>query len=372
MQRIGVYLHIPFCRSKCPYCDFYSVRLDEAAADTYTDKLLRDIEAWGAAISRSADSLYIGGGTPSVLGGERLGRLIRACRTAFAIPSTAEITVECNPSSGSGSLFAALREAGANRLSLGMQSAVDAERRRLGRQSGSSDVLHCVETARAQGFENISLDLMLGIPRQSVESALRSAEFCISTGAVHVSAYLLKLEAGTPFFSRADTLNLPDEDETCEIYHRVCQTLGASGLQQYEISNFAVPGYESRHNLRYWDCREYLGLGPGAHSYLNGRRFFYPGSLQAYLDGAQPVDDGPGGSFTEYAMLRLRLARGLEEAQVLARFGHAIPDKMRRAAQAFEAAGLLQNDAAGIRLTRAGFLLSNTVTGGLLYPEKQS
>lgn len=365
MEPAGLYLHIPFCRGKCPYCDFYSMHADDACMDTYMQALLAALNGWAAKAGRVADTLYFGGGTPSLLGRARLESLVRAARVCFGLRD-AEITVECNPSDADGRLFEVLAGAGVNRVSLGLQSAVEEERRALGRRAGVEQAQACIRLARAAGIQNLSLDLMLGIPGQTQESLRRSVAFCAQAGVTHVSAYLLKIEEGTAFARRRDTLQLPDEDTVCDLYEQACTMLEQAGFRQYEISNFARHGFESRHNLKYWNAEEYLGIGASAHSFFEGKRFYYPRDWNAFVRGCAPVLDGPGGSFEEYAMLRLRLTEGLREELVRQRYGHGIPEGLRAAAQRLGCYGVLEQDAGAIRLTRKGFLLSNTVIGELL------
>ena len=362
---LGLYLHVPFCRSKCPYCDFYSFRGDEAQMDRYCAALSQKISESAKAYNRKADTLYIGGGTPSFLGAERLCTLINQAKQSFLLPN-AEITVECNPYKLTPDFFDKLKEVGTNRVSIGLQSAVDEERRALGRLSDRAGVEKAVLAAQKTGIPKISLDVMLGVPKQTEKSLSETLSFCMSLGVGHVSAYILKLEENTYFYTHRDTLQLPDDDQTADLYLQMCETLENAGVLQYEVSNFAKPGEESRHNLKYWHCEEYLGLGPAAHSFINGERFYYPRNLEAFLSGCAPVKDGKGGDFSEYAMLALRLTEGLQEEKVRARFGHDIPKDLRKKAENLEAHGLLQSDKNGIRLTRNGFLLSNAVLAELL------
>lgn len=362
--KIGVYIHVPFCRGKCPYCDFYSVRGNDALWDGFVGETVRRISDAPEAV---ADTLYLGGGTPSVLGAKRLSKLICTASQAFSIPRDAEITVEFNPSDAADFDFEALALAGVNRLSIGMQSSDDGERRTLGRRSGAAEVLTAIKRARAAGIANISLDLMLATPGQSMDSIGRSIDFCADAGVNHVSAYILKLEPGTYFYKNKDTLPLPGEDACCEMYIAACEGLEAAGFMQYEISNFARGGAAGRHNLKYWNDEEYLGFGPAAHSFFGGKRFYYERSLDGWLGGGGYVEDGAGGDFDEYAMLRLRLTQGLTHAGTLERFGHGIPAEVLRRAEKFIRGGLLVSDSDGIRLTRRGFLLSNTIIADLLY-----
>lgn len=371
--RAGLYIHIPFCVQKCPYCDFYSLPPRGDIAQRYVGAVIREAAAARHKYAAEFDTLYIGGGTPSVLGADALAEMVTALRGVFNIDTQAEVTVELNPSDVGDEhkefAFSRLAAAGVNRLSLGLQSASDDERRQLGRRGKATDTARAAGRAREAGIADISFDLMLGIPGQTIDTLRRCVAFCAENAATHVSAYMLKIEEGTPFAVREHSLNLPPEDEVCALYHAACNALEAAGYKQYEISNFALDGYRSRHNLKYWHTLDYLGIGPGAHSFLNGRRFFYPRDVEAFIAGAPPRDDGPGGDFAEFAMLALRLNDGLENAAVNTRFGADIPAAMRQKAVAFAANKLLIADERGIRLTRAGFLLSNTIIAALLGDE---
>lgn len=369
---IGLYIHIPFCAGKCPYCDFYSVCAGKDAMDNYCGAVTNSIHRWGEKLNRSFDTLYFGGGTPSLLGAERLAGLVAQALSGFnnCRNTGLEITVECNPSHtgapDSSFDFEKLAKAGVNRISLGLQSAVDKERAALGRRGVAADTARAVERAKAAGITNISLDMMIGIPGQTPNSLRQSIDFCAAAGITHVSAYMLKIEDGTPFAAQKEKLNLPDEDAVCDFYLQAVEALEQAGFMQYEISNFARPGFESRHNLKYWRCEEYLGIGPAAHSFIDGKRFFYPRDLNSFISGCEPVPDGEGGGFDEYAMLRLRLNEGLTERGTLERYGFGIPKTMREKAKLFEEEGLLLSDVKGISFTPRGFLLSNIIIGELL------
>ena len=359
-------MHIPFCRSKCPYCDFYSSPCrDEGLKDTYCAALRQKILSSSSALQRKADTLYIGGGTPSVLGAKRLVSLVNTAKSEF-LTDTAEITVECNPYGLDKDFFNELALSGVNRISIGLQSAVPAERRILGRLADKSTVECAIKSARKAGISNISLDVMLGIPKQTKNTLAETLDFCISSGVQHISAYILKLEENTPFYKNRAKLNLPDDDLTADLYLQMCEAITKGGLSQYEISNFARTGYESKHNLKYWHCEEYLGLGPAAHSFIDGKRFYYERDLESFINGAPPVPDGNGGDFTEYAMLALRLTEGLCESKVLETFGHKIPDEMREKSGIFVSNGYMESDENGLRLTRKGFLLSNSILAEIL------
>lgn len=374
---LGLYIHIPFCARKCPYCDFYSLISSEAQKDLYCAALIDEIKTarrtrvftQNGCKNKPVDTVYFGGGTPSVFGAERIARVLQALREEYAFTPKAEITVECNPSSVTAAFFDALAAAGVNRVSLGLQSAIDAERRTLGRTAGAQDVQTAVLHAQQSGISNISLDLMLGIPHGNMENLRQSADFCLSLGIPHISAYMLKIEENTLFAKTAPTLELPDEDAVSDMYLFLCDYLNTNGVAQYEISNFAKKGFESRHNLKYWNSDEYIGFGPSAHSFIDGQRFFFSRDISGFIEGAPAVFDSPGGSFSEYAMLRLRLAQGLQEKEVQTRFHHSIPPVMRHHANIFAEHGMLISDEQGIRLTPQGFLLSNSIINALLDDE---
>ena len=358
MRPIGLYLHVPFCATRCPYCDFYTKRPAEGETDAYVERMTTELRRLRPEAIR-ADSVYFGGGTPSVLSGPQTASLLETVRTSFVLSEDTEVTLECNPSSDLEHVLPAAAEAGVNRVSLGMQSAVDAERKRLGRRADRARILEALRIARDCGITNLTLDVMLGVPGQTLQSLEETLSFLTDTGVPHVSAYLLKLEEGTPFYRIRDRLDLPEEETVTAMYMRTCEALEAAGLPQYEISNFARPGFESRHNLKYWRCEEYLGFGPAAHSYYGGRRFYQPADLAGFLDGsAEPVDDGPGGSFDERLMLALRLTEG---------YRGPVPEELRQKASESKMAPFVEVGDDFLRLTREGFLVSNTVIGDLLY-----
>ena len=259
-----------------------------------------------------------------------------------------------------------MHESGVNRISMGLQSAVDSERRILGRLSDKNQVENAVKAAQKVGFSNITLDVMLGVPNQTEKSLKETLDFCLSLGVPHISAYILKLEENTHFYRNASKYNFPDEDLTADLYLQMCEVLEKGGIMQYEISNFAKSGFESRHNLKYWHCEEYLGLGPSAHSFIDGKRFYFDRDFQSFMNGDSPIQDGLGGDFTEYAMLNLRLAEGLNEDKVINRFGHSIPDEIYEKSKIFIDNGYMQKTGNGLSLTRKGFLISNTILSEIL------
>ncbi|MGN0171575.1 MAG: radical SAM family heme chaperone HemW [Acutalibacteraceae bacterium] len=369
---LGLYIHVPFCLSKCPYCDFYSLlSTDESVLDAYTDAVCNRLSVWHTYIPKTADTLYFGGGTPSLLGGARLSRMIRHARALFGLEN-AEITLEANPADRLYDTFAAFADAGGNRLSMGMQAAKRKGLAALGRRHTPADLKAAVRDAHRAGLCNLSLDLMLATPDQTDDDIQAAVEACVSFDAAHLSAYLLKLEPGTPFFDRRQTLSLPDEDQAAALYLRACEQIEAAGYAQYEISNFARDGFESRHNLKYWNSEDYIGIGPSAHSFIGGKRWYYKRSLDSFLSGALPLAEDPDeaviadGGQEEYAMLRLRLTAGLQAEAFAARFHTPLPSDWFDRARCLPA-HLVQADKGVIRLTKEGFLLSNTLIPRILW-----
>ena len=365
MKNIGLYLHIPFCKSKCPYCDFYSFSGKETEKDEYTKVLNEKILSSISALQCKGDTLYIGGGTPSVLGADNIASLVNTCKKDF-LTDGAEITVECNPYGLNDDFFKTLYNSGVNRISMGLQSAVDSERRIIGRLSDRNQVEYAVKTAQKVGFENITLDVMLGIPNQTEKSLNETLDFCISLGVPHISAYMLKIEENTHFYKNQHKYDFPDDDLTADLYLQMCETLENQGILQYEISNFSKKGFQSRHNLKYWHCEEYLGLGPSAHSFLDEKRFYFDRDFESFMNGNPPVQDGFGGDFTEYAMLNLRLTEGLNENKVFEKFGHSIPKEIYEKSKIFIDNGYVTKTENGIAFTRKGFLMSNTILAEIL------
>ena len=364
-QDVGLYFHLPFCLRRCPYCDFYSTtRLDEAGA--YVEALCRSVAA-APLEGRRGTSVYFGGGTPSLVG-EGLLKVLEAVRRKIPLAEDAEITLEANPGTVDGGTLRALRRGGFNRISLGLQAGDEESLRALGRIHTAEDSVRAVSLCREAGFDNLSVDIMLATPGQTVEKAAALAEWAAGLGAEHISAYLLKIEAGTPFDRAGTASACPGADEAAEIYLAACRTLREQGYAHYEISNFARPGRESRHNTLYWRLGEYLGIGPSAHSFYGGRRFFFPASLDKFLAAedlwALPVDDGPGGGWEELVMLSLRLSQGLdlEEAR---RSDPVRTAALERRLPPMEKAGLVLRDGRRAALTEKGFLLSNEIIARL-------
>lgn len=365
MKEIGLYIHIPFCAGKCAYCDFYSVTAGQSLMDDYLDALLKSIEAWKNRLGEvRAKTLYIGGGTPVLFGAERLCRVIERVQSCFDLRD-GEATLEANPNSTTADDLVQLKRSGFNRISFGVQSANDDELKLLTRRHSAQCAEAAIENAKKAGFCNISADLMLGIPNQTLQSLDYSVDFLAGAGVSHVSAYMLKIEENTPFGKNPPAV--PDEDETCELYLRCVDRLAGCGYGQYEISNFAKAGSECAHNIIYWNDDEYLGIGPAAHSFIGGVRFGYRRDLAGFIKGVLPEQLDTGGDLEEYLMLRLRLAEGLVFASCTARFPNSDLTKLKSRAAALEKAGLCRLTEKSVSLTPKGFLLSNACTAKLIF-----
>ena len=362
---LGLYLHIPFCKNKCPYCDFFSGKGSEADYDAYCLELKNKIKYWSNRTDRSVATVYFGGGTPSVLGTKRLCDLLCFVRNCFSVDEDAEITVEVNPDTGKTLDFPALKAAGFNRVSIGFQTAVESELKALGRIHDVDDARLTVQKAQAAGIDNLSLDLMMGIPFQTADSLKQSIDFCASLGVKHISSYLLKIEEGTRFFDLRDSLKVADGDEQADLYLFAVAFLESLGYHQYEISNFAKAGYESRHNSAYWLCREYIGIGPSAHSFFEGKRFFYGRSPEDFKANLLH-DDGDGGTEEEYIMLALRLKSGLRFADYYARFQEEVSPLLLKKAEKYVRMNLMERDRQHLCFAPQGFLVSNAILGDLL------
>nr|WP_297172826.1 radical SAM family heme chaperone HemW [uncultured Agathobaculum sp.] len=364
---LGLYLHIPFCVSKCTYCDFYSVP-DRELMQGYVSALLTHIRDYGRTCSGyTVDTVYIGGGTPTCIGPKFLARILQEVRNCFPLADDAEITVECNPESTDKKMLDTMKKHGVNRLSFGVQSAHDDELKKIGRIHTFGQTKEAVGLAQQRGFSNISLDLIYGLPGQTQEMFLDSVAQCLAMGPQHLSCYGLKLEPGTPM--ERENPVLPDDDAQADTYLAMCEMLRANGFEHYEISNFAKPGFRSRHNIKYWDLSEYLGLGPGAHSFMNGRRFAFARDIKAYIGGEDILtDEEEVASFQrqgEYLMVRLRTADGVDFLELEKRYGiDSTPyeESFRR----LLGNGLVAHQGTRWYLTEEGFLVSNSIINAVV------
>lgn len=363
---LGIYVHIPFCKSKCEYCDFYSLggSRDRRTTDQYLQALADHIRETGRlAPDYTVDTVYFGGGTPSFFGAENLEKILDELQKRFHFGADPEITLEANPDSAQDiSALRQLHDAGFDRLSLGMQSADDAELRRIGRVHTHAQTVRAVENARAAGFDNLSLDLIYGLPEQTMTRWQANLDAALALAPEHLSCYGLKVEEGTPLFAQRERFTLPDDDAQADMYLSAVGLLARQGYEQYEISNFCRPGRASRHNSRYWTLAEYLGFGPGAHSDFGGERFALARDLDAYLVGHIVYSERSAPSArereTERVMLALRTTRGVA--------ADTLPEAARRILRNCEAHGLAHLSGGFYALTPRGFLVSNAILVNLL------
>ena len=385
MTPIGLYVHVPFCVRKCAYCDFASYSGRDADLPAYMDALTREAawyEARGAFDEYAVRTVYVGGGTPS-LAADRLADFLAAHRTRL-FPNAEEITIEANPGTIGLPDLRRLFDAGCNRLSIGLQSLHDRELRTLGRIHSRDDALRCVQAARQAGFRNLSLDLMFGIPGATLADWLATLRETIALAPEHISAYNLTIEAGTPFAELREQgkLDAPDDDAQVEMADAAVAELAAAGYEQYEISNFARPGFRSQHNQMYWRNEEYLGLGAAAHSYLRGSRYWNASALDDYLarsrSDAPPSDFPPAvdghetldlaGTMGETMMMQLRLRDGVDLRQFQRRFGLSIEAVYGEQIAELCAEGLLEIDQTRLRLTTRGVRFANEAAQRFLAP----
>lgn len=365
---LGVYFHIPFCRSKCAYCDFCSTSSwDDKRMDAYLEALIRQLEDFFLSGGRyPVDTVYIGGGTPSVFGGKRLARLLKALEKRVTLARSCEITVEVNPESADKALFKTLKSAGVNRISMGVQTADDAQLKRIGRIHTFAKAQEAVELCRKYCTDNISLDLIYGLPEQTMESWLNSVDAICALQPRHISCYALKLEEGTPLWRENPVL--PDDDMQADMYLAAVERLAGKGYAQYEISNFAQKGFRSRHNSRYWDLSDYLGFGCAAHSFYGGKRFSFTSDIDAYIRGMNGqqaiVEDADEEAFTdrvgEFIMLALRTCDGIDENAFYSRWKREFTPFASRL-EPYIKTGHVQRDAGRWHLTPKGFLVSNAI-----------
>lgn len=357
-------MHIPFCEKKCAYCDFYSAFKSEEMLSKYADALTCEIKKWGGNLCRPIiNTVYFGGGTPSLLM-EKIIPVMNEIKASFVLAEDAEITLEVNPSAKTEEMLRYAKEAGVNRLSIGAQSGDDKMLSLLGRSHNAEDTVLAVNKAREMGFSNISLDLMLGLPESNKQTLKKDLDFVLEQRVEHISAYILKIEENTRFYR--ENISLPSDDETAEQYIFMCDYLKQNGYDHYEISNFALKNKESRHNLKYWNCEEYLGIGPSAHSFINGKRFYMPRDMKSFFDNPQYILDGSGGDKSEYIMLRLRLKEGLKFSNYEKRFGKFPFEKIKDLCSSLQKSELLKITDEGIFLTDNGMLISNTIIAKLL------
>ncbi len=372
MKSLGLYLHIPFCRSKCLYCDFCSFpHPSTETIEQYVHRLCNDVEQYAVNCrDHTVDTVYFGGGTPTLLEAKWLCLLLETISRCYHVDPHAEITAECNPATGGKNTFLQMRQAGFNRLSIGLQSAISTELKALGRLHDFNAFQKTWAEARESGFENLSADVMSGIPFQTPDSRLETLESLCALQPEHISSYDLMIEDGTPFAHSIDSLSLPDEESTRRMYFDGIDFLKKAGWHQYEISNFAKAGYESRHNLKYWNCEEYVGFGPAAYSDFNGSRFGNSRDLSAYIKGESILAERETPSaFTranEFVMLQMRLCRGIDIPTFDRRFGISFEQTFGTAFRKYVKYGFVQILPHGYAFTPEGMYISNSILSEIL------
>ena len=369
---LELYLHIPFCIKKCDYCDFLSGPSTRAGQEAYIYALLREMEVVSVQEKRPVDTVFIGGGTPSVPECDVMEKLLQGIRDNFYLEPDAEVTIEGNPGTVTPEKLALYRKYGINRISLGLQSPKDEELVSLGRIHNYAQFLESYQMARDAGFSNINVDLMFAIPGQSYEGWIENLQTVAELGPEHISAYSLIIEDGTPFAKRK--LELPDEDTEYRMYEDVAATLGKYGYQQYEISNYAKKGRECRHNEGYWMRKDYLGLGIGASSLLGKERFTNTMDMQEYVKYSSFPDKirkdrehlVKEDEMAEFMFLGLRMTRGVSKSEFQEYFGAGIEKIYGEILEKYKKQGMLVEQGDRIFLSRAGIHVSNTVMADFL------
>ena len=380
-KRLGVYFHIPFCASKCAYCDFCSLPGRDKLMPYYQDALLIQLqETMPRMTDYFIDTVYFGGGTPSYYGARRIVEILQELKVTNRLMKQSEITVECNPDSVSDRFLHRIRAEGFNRISLGVQSDSDEMLKKLGRPHTYAQAVMAYQRIRKAGFRNVSVDLMYGLPGQDLLDWTATLDNVLRLNPEHISCYALKVEEGTPFYQVKDALNLPDEDTQADMYLAAVETLKGRSFRQYEISNFCRKGLVSRHNMKYWTGGEYLGFGPGASSDFAGKRYTLKRDLQAYISGIRdggdimedlqeiPIRERAG----EYLMLRLRTSQGIEREEYEKTFllpFDPLEDVLEKQRRLFHAT---QTDTGRWVLTPKGYLVSNDIITDLLLAQDNS
>ncbi|MBQ9121784.1 MAG: radical SAM family heme chaperone HemW [Clostridia bacterium] len=372
MSTLGIYIHVPFCLRKCAYCDFYSGPSEAEEREAYVSALIGHIKDERQKLNgRIVDTVFFGGGTPSLLTPNQFYRILETVAENGTLSPDAEISFEANPATLTREGLSEFRQAGANRISIGLQSASDEELCILGRIHTVSEFEQTFRDARAVGFDNVNVDLMYGIPAQTERSFAHSLRFVTALAPEHISAYCLTLEAGTPLAKQAKKYIFPDEDTVADLYDCLCLTLKDASYEHYEISNFAKPKYRCRHNLKYWKRQEYLGFGPSAHSFFDNRRFYFPADRSAYRSPAtrQAIPEDEGSDMTDAAeaiMLALRLSDGLDTAAFRETYGIDFEASYGKKILPYIQNGYLRPTERGYAFTDRGMFVSNYILAEIL------
>lgn len=366
---IGLYIHIPFCLKKCKYCDFNSFCASSSDKKRYLEALIKEAEKYKGT---ECDTVFIGGGTPTALETEDMQKLLVNIRGNFKIADGAEFTVEANPKTVDEKKLEIMLENGVNRLSVGVQSFNDAELRAIGRLHSAREASNTVMLAKKCGFENIGIDLMSALPGQTTDSFSKTLEIAAELDTTHISCYSLILEEGTPLYEEycGGTLALPDEDTERAMYEYACDFLNKKGFRQYEISNFAKPGKKSRHNLKYWNCDEYIGIGLSAHSYLNGVRFSDTDNFEQYI--SENYLSGESERLTlkdkmsEFMFMGLRKTEGVSKEEFSKRFSADIEDYFAETVLKYKKWGMIVDENGFLRLSEKAISVSNQIMCGFI------
>jgi oxygen-independent coproporphyrinogen-3 oxidase len=374
MRKNGIYIHIPFCVKKCNYCDFNSFCASDTVQDIYTDALVNEIKSFGKIKKIDADSVFFGGGTPTLLKEENLEKIISAIKASINLMPDTEFTVECNPKTANLRKLKHLFDLGVNRLSLGVQSLDDKILKTLGRAHDLKDFIECFAAARIAGFENISFDLMFALPDQTEKIWQTTLENAIKFEPKHISAYGLQLEEGTLFYENQANYKFPDDEQNRKMYEFLVEFLKSKGYERYEISNFAIPGFESRHNLKYWDLTEYVGFGLGSSSFFEGVRYQNPEKMEEYLefaDNFHPLwenaeKETENSLISEYMFLGLRLEKGVNNLEFKEKFNKSFFEIYKKEIDQNVNNGLLIKENNRIYLSKKGFDLANSVMSDFL------
>jgi len=360
----GLYVHIPFCLKKCKYCDFNSFAFSCTDKKEYLDALFTNMEMYK---NEEIDTVFIGGGTPTSLNSAEILKLFEKIKRTFVLSADCEFTVEMNPKTVDEEKLEVMKKAGVNRLSIGVQSFCDSELEAIGRIHSAEDAIKTVKLVKACGFENFSIDLMSALPGQSMESFKKTLSLAISLEPCHISCYSLILEEGTPLYEEyiRGELNLPDEETDREMYDYAVKTLGENGYSRYEISNFAKKGYESRHNIKYWQCDEYIGIGISAHSYINGVRFSITSDFDEYIAGDfSHRDETPltaEDMMSEFMFMGFRMGKGVSKREFVMRFGAEIEEVFKIPLNKFLRLGVIEDIDGFYRISDSAFGISNSI-----------
>lgn len=372
MEKLGIYIHIPFCIKKCDYCDFVSVKINDGLIEEYINDLIKEIEIYSKLISKYViDSIFIGGGTPSSIDSKFIGKIFEKLYSSFNIDSKAEITIEVNPGTINKKKLEAYKDFGINRISLGAQSLNDKILQNIGRIHNEQDILNTIKLIKLEGFDNINSDLMIGLPEQTLHDVISSLEKIVELNLTHISLYSLIIEEGTKLYKLEQNgkLNLPNEDEERLMYHEAKKLLEKNGYRQYEISNFSKPDFECKHNLKYWTLKPYVGIGLNSHSNIWDYRYWNYSNFKEYhnylMKGKLPIENKEYiniiSKITEFMILGIRLNSGINREEFKRVFGTDMDYYYKDAIQENINNGLIFDDGKNIKLTSKGLDLSNIV-----------